>query len=412
MHAIEFRTDCGAKLFVIATSRVRSLAMGVLISAGTRDEILPQESGLAHACEHMVFRGNAKFAASNVLTGHIEKVGGEVNAWTDQEVTFYHAVIPAEYAERGVEYLYHLVSTPTFHSRYISPEISNIIGEIRSRNDAPEELVNDTSDEILYGSHPLSKPVLGTVDSVSKLTKQDFIRWQERFYHPNNFTFIVVGRVRPKEILALFNRFFHERSTKTPNNRDRIVSCQPAKKQLILNKEVEQLHLMLAAPIGGANENSTKALSLFEVMVDGGMSFPFFQELREKHGLGYKIGAAMALWSDIGAFKIYVGIDPEKLDVAIKAIFKIIRASASNRQLFNEAKELLLGKISIQYENTADILDKLACDVTLEGRPKLIEETLEEIKNIKPEEVVSAVEKYLKPENFIRVIIAPNGFSI
>lgn len=412
MHAVEFTTDCGAKLFFIATSRVRSLAMGVLVKAGSRDEILPQESGLAHAFEHMVFRGNAKFATSDALTGYLEKVGGKVDANTDKETTFYHAVMPAEYAERGVEHLYHLVSTPIFHSRYIPPEIQNLIGEIKERNDDPEELVDDLSDEIMYGIHPLGKPILGTIESLNNLTRENFQHWQERFYHPSNFTFVVVGNAKAKEILALFNKYFKYTTAKPRNNRAFISNCTPKQRHFALNKDVEQLHVSLVAPIGGADRISTNALNLFEYMIDGGMSFPIFQELRERHGLGYRVGAEMRSESDIGVFKISMGIDPEKLDLALKAIFKIIRTSASDQQLFDEAKGLLLGRMAIEYEGTPAVLEKIVDDIVLEGRPKLIEETLKEIKEIKLEEVVKAVEKYLRQENFVQVFIAPNGVSM
>ena len=127
MRVVKLQTDCGAPLFVAEMPHVHSIALGILVRAGTRDEICPEESGLAHAFEHMVFRGNQRFRTSEQLTGYLEKLGGDVNASTSPETTFFHATVPGRYLPESVEYLYHLVSTPTFRSQYIAPQMDNIV---------------------------------------------------------------------------------------------------------------------------------------------------------------------------------------------------------------------------------------------------------------------------------------------
>lgn len=425
MSAARFVTDCGAPLFVIEIPNAKNVALGALVHAGARDEN-PRQTGLAHAVEHMVFRGNAKFPSSDLLTGHLEKIGGEVNAWTSKEATFFHALVAPDYLKQGVEYLRHLVTSPAFRRRYLPPEMNNIIGEIKSRNDCPEELVKDLSEEVLFGKHPLGKRILGTVKSVSDFTRDDFLDWHRQFYNPRNFAFIAVGAVESGGIptminpkwnptLKIFNQFFRYSDwgpSGVQNIRRSVPLPVPGAKRFVLRKDVEQVHLVLTALINPGQSRSTRALRLFQQMLDGGMSFPLFQELREKRGIGYKVEAKFIPFSDSGLFQIYVGVSPEKLESVLQATRRIIQTTGTNRKLFREAKGSLLNAMAADSPDSEKILDQAAEDISLAGKPKSLEQNLAEIKKVKLSEVSGAVRQYLKPENFVQTMIVPKRISV
>ncbi len=411
LKAVKLLTDCGAPLFVVEMPNANSVATGVLVTAGTRDEVWPRQAGLAHAFEHMVFRGNKKFPNSKAVSGYLERVGGKVNAWTNQEMTFYHNVVPANHFEKAVDYLHSLLTTPIFTPEDIRLEMQNVIEEIKRLNDNPMSLALDTSEMTAYGDHPLANHTLGTAEAVSSFTQNDFMNWLETLYHAGNFAFLAVGKVSPDEALKMFNAYFIEATSRSKNVRLRITSCATLRKTVLIEKDVEQANVALAAPVAGASHGSTKALSVFEAMLDGGMSFPLFQEVREKRGLCYAVLAGLSPASDAGVFQIYVGTSPEKVKLALKTIFEVVEANRANQKLFEEAKELLKGRIALKHEAPANMLYKLVCDIGLEGEPKLIQETLAEIESITLREVTEAVDKYLKPEKFVQVFVAPKGFS-
>ncbi len=411
MEPVKLQTNCGASLFVVEMPQVNSVATGILVRAGTRDELWPQEAGLAHAFEHMVFRGTDKFPNSEELTGYLEKVGGYVNAWTNSEMTFFYNVLPADHFKRGVEYLHELLMAPAFKPECISLEMKIVAEEIKRRNDDPARLAYDLSEEYAYGDHPLGKNTLGTVEAVTGFNRENFVSWQQKFYYPENFDFIVIGKINPEAALEIFNNYFLVANQRPRNSRPAIPSCAPKQKVVVVKKDIEQVHLVLAAPIGNAKDRTTEALTLFGVMLDGGMSFPLFQELREKRGLCYAASADVSPSSDIGLFLFYVGTDLQKWPVALKTMLDLIPVHRANPKLFKDAKSLLMGRISIKYESPQAMLSKLAYDIALEGKPILVKETLEEIESLTLDEVTAAVDKYLKPENFVQVFVAPEDFT-
>lgn len=409
LQAVKLTTNCGAPLFVVEMPNANSVATGVLVNAGTRDEIWPGQAGLAHAFEHMVFRGNAKFPTSQAVAGYLEKVGGKVNAWTNQEMTFFYNVVPANHFEKAADYLHELLATPTCGPRDIELEMQNIVEEIKRFNDTPMALALDTSESLAYGDHPLANHTLGTAETVSAFNHDHFVQWQKKFYNPGNFSFLVVGRISPDEALKAFNAYFLEPSG-IRNLRQPISSWSLKEKSAVLEKDINQANVALAAPIASASHRSTKALALFQAMLNGGMSFPLFQEVREKRGLCYHVAVYVSAATDAGVFQFFVGTSPEKVGLALKTIFEVTGANRANEKLFEEAKELLKGRIALSNEAPAAMLSKLAYDIALEGRPKLVQETLEEIEGITLKEVTDAVDQYLGQENFVRVFVAPKGF--
>lgn len=406
LKAVKLTTDCGAPMFVVEMPNANTIATGILVKAGSRDEFWPEEAGLAHAFEHMVFRGNAKFPTSQAVTGYLEKIGGRINAQTNQEITFYHNIVPANHFGKAVDYLNELLTTPAFNPKDIGLEMQNIIEEIKRFNDNPMSLALDTSELTAYGDHPLANQPLGIAKVVTSFVQKDFNAWLEKFYHAGNFSFIVVGKISPNDALKAFNYHF-TKPKRLPNTRLPISSFKPKKKLVIIKKDIKQTNIALAAPIAGADQRSTKALELFRAMLNGGMSFPLFQEVRRKRGLCYHVAAIVSPATDAGVFQFYVGTSPKKAQIALKTIFEVVKTNRANAELFEEAKELLKGRIALRNESPADILPKLALDIALEGKPKLIQETLEEIASITLDEVTAAVDKYLKPESFVQVFVAP-----
>ncbi len=407
----EIKTKSGVSLWTLSSPNYNSIAVGVLARCGTRDEIWPKEAGIAHALEHMHFQGTENFPNSMKLTEYIEETGGKMNASTTNERTFYFSRVPVGCAEKAVYIINEQIEKPIFPEDKISVEMKNIVQEIRRRNDNPQRYLWLLSQKFIYNNHPLARDVLGTEESVLAFTKNDFLEFKKRYYNLSNYVFVVVGNITEDEALKLFDKYFEDKSEIKPNNRKNEKVAVQSDKQFIENKELSQLHISLNALIGKGKDKSSLYLEFFRDMISGGMSFPLFQEVRDKRGLCYSIGASITKRSDIGSFNIYIGTDPKRYKEAIDATFEVIEKSKSDTNLLNKVKNLKLGQLMLRYEDTQQIITMAVNDILFLGAPRGFEEIKKEIGEVNIENIKESVDKYLNPESIFTTLLAPKDFK-
>lgn len=290
----------------------------------------------------------------------------------------------------------------------IDVEMKNIVQEINRANDDPSSFINEKAEELLYGSHPLSKRTLGTKESVSFFRQSDFLDWYKTFYHSSNFTFLAVGGIDSIEIKELFNRYFPEKSSSPVNKREHwSVSRIPA--GLTIEKEVEQAHVILGTTVPGASEKDSQVLKVFKTMLCGGTSFPLFQEIRDKRGLCYEISAGSCSWSDAGIFQIYLGTDPKRIEEAEKAIHEVIYQAKTSSFLLENAKQLVRGSLAFAFETPRQLIYSSSMELTFYGKPRGYKERLEEVESVTIEEVEDVVNRYLTPNKIVKVVLLPKS---
>ena len=411
-------TACGAPLYVVEMPHLQSVISGVLVKVGTRDEYWPQEAGLAHAFEHMVFRGNARFSDSRSLSSAIENLGGHLNAYTNKEQTFFYNRLPKNQFREAFPHLASLIDTPLFPESAIPLEMQTVLEEIKQYNDDPEAVVGLVAEELLFGPNHLARNVLGTSEAVSNFNDNDFQHWREELYHPYRFCFFVVGNVRADEMLESVNASFggyphgklifrHHADLVTLSENQ-----SPQQTLKIVHRDVEQLKVCLLAKVPVSFNSESVALGFYAKMISSGMSSPLFQEVREKRGLCYSVGASKYSYSSDGVFSISIGTSPEKFSQALETIFAVIAENAANKDLFEKTKEKVYGITSIHYDDPFNILNKIVEEAIVLGAPETVEKSLEKIHNISLDRVKEAVEKYLQRDRFVTAIVAPRGFKL
>jgi len=410
MQFTKHETKSGAPLWLFSVPHAQSVAAGVLVFAGTRDEVWPKEAGIAHALEHMHFQGTKEFPTSKDVSEFIEEIGGRLNAWTWKEMTFYHAQTPVEYAKRIPKLLSEQMFFSTFPEEKIQVEMKNIVQEIRRRNDSPGRLIGDIALQHLYGKHPLSKDTLGTEDSVMGFTKSDFLGFKERYYQPANFVFVVAGNIDGAKAVELFDEYFTNGGG-VKNSRTPVPFEATSERNYVEKRDIEQLHLVMSAPVGASNDQTTQHLSLFGTMISGGMSFPLFQEVRDKLGLCYEIHASVEKLSDVGFFGVYIGTDHKRYKEAIEATQEVIAKSKTDEQLLKKAKDVKLGRLALTFESMDDVIDIAAFDIASLGAPRGYEEIKKEIEAIQIGDITRAVDTYLAPEKLYTSMLVPRGFE-
>lgn len=397
----------GVPIWYFPVPFAKSAAMGILVKVGTRDE-KPEEAGIAHATEHILFQGTEEFPNSQILTSQIELAGGVLNAWTADEMTLYYNLVPAHEIERGFRVLSQMIRRPLLPAEKIVTEMQNIVQEIKRSNDEPASYLLEMFGETLYGSHPLGRQTLGSEKSVLGFTRESFRHFIGQFYQPANLTFIIAGKASPKKIVNAFDRYFPETAGPALNYRTPIFQAQPKTANLVMAREIEQAHLAFGALTTKASDRLIPALDMFRTMIFGGMSFPLFQEVRDKLGLCYEIWADNVVKSDLGCFVFYVGTDPRRAEEAFQAVLKVVGESKNSKQLLEKAKRLELGRLALENEGIGHILSRAASEI---GRgadhPKSYQELVSEIESVTIEEVEGAVDTYLSPEKIVRAILVP-----
>lgn len=403
-------TKSGVTLWTLPSPNYNSVSVGVLVKCGTRYEIWPKEAGIAHALEHMHFQGTENFPNNLKLSEYIEEIGGHINAHTGKEKTFYFARVPVGYAERAIHVISEQLERSIFPEEKIPIEMKNIVQEINRRNDNPRAYLWKLAAEFMYKNHPLAKDVLGIRESVLAFDKDDFLNFKKRYYSPSNYVFIAIGNILETEALELFEKYFVEKPVLKSNIRKYEVAPLQMDRQFIKRKELNQLHVDLTALLGSGKDKSSLCLEFFSKMISGGMSFPLFQEVRDKRGLCYSIGSSVTENSDFGSFDIYIGTDPKRYQEAIGATLEVIDKSKSDENLLNKVKNLSIGKLLLAYEHTGDIIRKAERDITFLDYPRGFEETKKEIEEVSIDNIQQAVDKYLTPEQILIVMLAPNDF--
>lgn len=404
-------TKSGAPLWTLTLPHSNSVAVGALVFAGTRDEIWPQEAGIAHALEHMHFQGTENFPTSKNVSAYIEEIGGKIKAWTWKEMTFYNVRVPASYSQRAIHIISEQLNKSLFPEEKIETEMKNIIQEIKRRNDDLPRLASTISNQLLYRNHPLSKDTLGIENSVLSFKKNNFFNFKNRYYNSGNYVFIVAGKITQNEALAIFNDYFSEGKNIKPNVRQTQKLTIDAGEKKIIYKDTEQLHIILSAASGSAKDKESLYLDFFRDMISGGISFPLFQEVRDKRGLCYAISASLNKWSDTGNFNIYIGTDPKRYKETIDTVLEIIEKYKSDAELLDKVKNLKIGKLDLLYENTFDIINAAAYDIAFISEPRDYEKIIKEIKEVNINDVKKAVDKYLKPKLIFTTILAPLNFK-
>ncbi len=404
-------TRCGAPLYVFPMKHATSIALGVLIHAGTRDE-LAHEAGLAHALEHMLFQGNDRLPDSRSISSEIELIGGNINASTGKEYTFYSRVVPDDALPVAADSLASQLHTSKFRTEDLK-EMRNIVREIGMADDHPTKFCARKFYAHILGDHPLGKVTLGTKESVLGFTRDDFLGFNERYYHAGNYAFIVVGKTTMSKALKAFNKAFTYPSSR-PKNARFAASVTPAPdRRLVLNRSIEQAELFFGTLIGGSADKDTKALDFYATMLSGGMSFPLFQEIRDRRLLCYHVHAGVDDYADLGIFELYISTDPERVQEAVRSIHEVVATSCTD-ELFAHARSHLLGDHKVNlYASPEALMYRAASDIIETGDPISPAKIKEEIESQTLSAVQSAVEKYLLDEStYAYTLLAPEGAKL
>lgn len=357
------------------------------VKVGTRDEDIAL-NGIAHFTEHMIFKGTAKRSA-NTLNNYLEKLGGELNAYTTKEETVVYATVLKEDLPKAVELIADIAFNSTFPEKELKKEREVILEEISSYNDSPSDLIFDDFDEHIFGSHQLSRPILGTRASVKHIGVEDIRNFTSKYYKTGNMSFAIVADITEEKGMKLVNKYFCSKDNEPVEETKSAVVPEikdAGQRVKIITRKTHQAHCVLGSTAYTLFQDERLALSLLTNIIGGpAMNSILNRVLREKYGLAYNVEATYTPYYDTGLFTIYFGTDKSNVDRCIELIdreLNIIMEKELTPYQLKAAKKQLLGQLAISMDNAESLCLSIGKSLLVYGNVESIETIREKIKQI------------------------------
>jgi predicted Zn-dependent peptidase len=377
--------DSGLRIVTERMPGVRSVTLGVWVAAGSRDE-RPEIAGASHFLEHLLFKGTPTRSARDIASA-FEAVGGDLNAFTAKENTCFYARVLDRDLPMGVDYMCDMIQHSLLRSSDFEAERQVILEEINMHEDSPDEIIHDLFTETLWAGHPLGRPVLGTVQSITQTTRDQVKRFYKRHYVPANFVVVAAGNLEHKEVVSLVRKGMDAGRIKRQGPsawrlRPSRKPPKPSGATLVRKRQTEQAHICLGTNGLARNDPDRFAFGIANLALGGGMSSRLFQEVREKRGLAYSVFSYHSMYAEAGAFTVYAGTTPSKAEQVLGIIrgeVSDLRDGGLTEEEFEGAKGHMKGSLVLSLEDTSGRMSRLGKSEIAHGEILSVDETLDRI---------------------------------
>lgn len=383
----------GLRVITEQVPGVRSASVGIWVGVGSRDE-KPAVAGAAHYLEHLLFKGTAKRTAIEIAE-QIDEVGGELNAFTAKEHTCYYAHVLDEDLPLAMDLVCDVVFDALLAESDVEIERGVVLEEIAMRDDDPEDLLHDAFCGALLGDHPLGRPVLGTEQSITAMSRTALNGFYRRRYTLPNMVLAAAGNLTHADVLRLARKYLRNRlggngSPIAPRSgRARI----PVSAKLVVHPDdTEQAHMMLGVRAPHRHDERRWVLGVLNTVLGGGMSSRLFQEVRERRGLAYQVYSSVASYADTGHLSVYTGCQPDHLGEVAKVVHEVLSDVARNGVSPAEvarAQGQLRGSLVLGLEDTSSRMSRIGKAELAYTGYLTIQQTLDRIHAVTPEEVAA-----------------------
>jgi predicted Zn-dependent peptidase len=407
------RTELPGGLRVLTETMpgVLSATLGIWVGVGSRDES-PELSGSSHFLEHLLFKGTSTRSALEIAT-EMDAVGGEMNAFTAKEHTCYYANVLASDLPLAVTLLADLVTEACNTAADLESERTVVLEEIAMRDDEPSDAVHDLFAETLFGDSPLGRSVLGTVESITALTRDDVDGWYRGRYTKPSIVVTAAGRVDHQQLLDLVTAAFGSRlsgdAAPAPLRLGDSAPDRPARPGGLISRRTEQTHLLLGTPAMGRLDDRRYAAAALDAAVGGGMSSRLFQEIREKRGLVYSVGSALTHYAGAGSFSVYAGCAKKRVPEVLRLVREELARVAGDGLTPEEvarARGQLKGGLVLGLEDTGSRMSRLGKSELSYGEYLPVREVLGRIDAV-DEAQVRAVAAELFTQDSCLAVVGP-----
>jgi predicted Zn-dependent peptidase len=390
--------DTGERVISERVPSVRSVAIGFWVGAGSRDET-DAKAGVSHFIEHLLFKGSQHYSAQEIAE-IFDGLGGELNAATSREHTMVYTRVPDDHVQQALDVMTDMVFAPSFTD--LDSEREVVLEEIAMYEDTPGELVHDLFSEAVFGRHALGRPVIGTADVISSVTRRVLATYHRQMYAGGNVVIAAAGNVEHKRLVRMLGKAQsqHRPPAGGPRVRRPLVKAPPPGLRFA-RKDTEQYHICVGAPGISRSDRRRFAASLLDAILGGSASSRLFQEIREKRGMAYSVYSFASQYTDTGLVGVYIGTREENLGPCLEITAEQLREIAEGRirpQELARAKENLKGRIMLSMESTSNRMSRLGKSLITDTELLSVDRVIAEINAVDVDEVAELAGVLLAPE--------------
>jgi len=409
---IKHKLDNDIRIVAEEIKYVNSVSIGIWVKVGSRNEN-ESNNGISHFIEHMLFKGTKNRTAKEIA-GTIDKIGGQLNAFTSKECTCFYAKVLDTHFDIALDILSDMFFNSTFSENEIEKEKGVVLEEIGMYEDSPEDLVHDIFNQSVWSKNPLGMPILGTEKTLKSIKREDIIDYIDRNYTPENVVISVVGNFDKEHVLSEIKRVFSKHKT---TKKDKVTISEPVFTPIYKHKEknTEQAHLCLGFKGFELSNKYTYPLLVLNNIFGGAMSSRLFQKIREEKGLAYSVFSYPSSYTDCGILSIYAGMKPNQLDHVIELIIEEInqiKANGISEEELYDSKEQIKGSYILGLESTSGRMNSIGKSELLLDKIYSPKEIIELIDAVTMDDINHVINLVFNIEKMGAAIIGPNRSTI
>lgn len=396
----------GLRVVTETLPSLRSISLGVWIDVGSRHE-RPDENGLSHFVEHMLFKGTHNRSAHQIAS-ELESLGGSLNGFTSREQTCYYARFIDEHLPIAVDVLADLTCNPTLTATHISREKQVVCEEIKESLDNPSDKIHDVFAHTFWGNHPLGQPIMGSMENINSVTRPKVIDFVERHYRSGSVIIAASGAVDHDKLVRLVRRYFHYTDgTAEPA----MQAMPPERKQVTVERNTsKQTHVCLGFPSPPYTSSQKMVVLAISSYLGGGMSSVLFQKIREERGLAYSVFTFTDFYRDSGVFGTYLGTDSKHLNQGLEVIAAELRR-IRRRKLPTDQLDLLKsqmkGHLILSQESTNSRMNRLARQELMIDGYQPLSDMVKEIERITPSDFLEMANYVFDESRVAMAVLGP-----
>lgn len=378
----------------------RATSVGFYVPYGTRDEE-PDMIGASHFVEHMVFKGTKKRSAFDIVAS-LEAVGGDLNAYTSREYTCFHATTLKENLSLSLDVLVDLLVSSTFDEEEFEKERQVILAEIDMSADNLEEYIFDLYFERAYGKHPLSRPILGTEESLNGISQKQLKAVYKREYSGAPIIISIAGAVDHDEAVRLVESAFKGQK-KAETKKKRRTRATSKHFKVCKRRNSEQVHVLMGQNAAAYKDSHRFDSYILNAALGGGMTSRLYQKVREKKALAYSVYSYLHSFTDSGQLVVYAGTSQELLKKTMDTIyneFVSIYEKGLTKKEIEFFRRQVKGQISLGADDIDNRMNSLGVNEMVFGKYKPVSEILEEIDSVSQESIKDYMHNFMDPSSF------------
>ena len=396
---INEKLECGARLIAEKLPNFHSVTAGIWVGAGSVTET-PEENGISHLIEHMLFKGTEKRTAKQIAVD-VDNIGGQINAFTSKECTCYYIKVIDEKLAAGLEILTDLFCNATLPTEELDKERNVVLEEIAMSNDNPEDLAMDLIASTYFHGCSLEKTILGPADNIRRFGRQDLVSYMKRYYTAENIVVAVAGNFDAQELRDCLNMLLkkvNQKQLTVPG----FAGCrgfEPQKDNFAkIDRDIEQVHLCMGFPGIRLDDKRKYALNIVNNVIGGSMSSRLFQRIREEMGMAYSVFTYPALYAGSGMYGVYAGTMASNTLQVAETILKELRnvkKEGITKDEFIQSKEQSRGNLILSLESTSSKMSSIGKAMILTGNVYSDEEVLRLMEEVRYEEAQDIIDACL-----------------